>query len=308
VREFARRGASVGLIARGLDGLEAAKREVEELGCRAVVAQADVANEVEVEGAAELIESALGPIDVWVNDAMVSVFAPIDQLTAEEIRRVTDVTYHGTVWGTLAALRRMKPRDRGVIVQVGSALAYRSIPLQAAYCASKHAVKGFSQSLRTELLHEKSGVQVAMVDLPAVNTPQFDWSRSRMPRRAQPVPPIFQPEVAARAIVDTALSPRRQTSVGWPTVKAMLAEKVVPGFTDRWLARKGVDAQMTSEPASPLREDNLFAPLPGDHGAHGRFDERARKRSWLGVARAALFAAGAMASIAGIVGARQLAR
>lgn len=309
VREFARRGASVGLVARGMDGLEAAKREVEELGGRAVIAQADVADEVAVERAAELIESTLGPIDIWVNDAMVSVFAPIDQLTSDEIRRVTDVTYHGTVWGTLAALRRMKPRDRGVIVQVGSALAYRSIPLQAAYCASKHAVKGFSQSLRTELLHEKSGVQVAMVDLPAVNTPQFDWSRSRMPRRAQPVPPIFQPEVAARAIVDTALSPRRQTIVGGPTLKALVAERTMPAVADWWLARKGVDSQMTDEPVSPLREDNLWAPLPGDRGAHGRFDACARKRSWLGVARAASIALVALAGVAGATFAvRQLGR
>jgi short-subunit dehydrogenase len=276
VREFARRGASVGLVARGMDGLEGARREVELLGGRAVIAQADVADENEVERAAELVEAQLGPIDIWVNDAMVSVSSPIDQLTADEVRRVTEVTYLGTVWGTLAALRRMKPRDHGVIVQVGSALAYRSIPLQAAYCAAKHAVKGFSQSLRTELLHEKSRVKVAMVDLPAVNTPQFDWSRSRMPRRAQPVPPIFQPEIAARAIVDTALRPRRRKILGWPTLKAILAEMFVPGLADRWLARKGVEAQMTAEPTSALHRDNLFAPLPGDHGAHGRFDACAK--------------------------------
>ena len=282
VREFARRGASVGLIARGMDGLEGARREVELRGGRAVIAQADIANEEEVERAAELVERELGPIDVWVNNAMVSVFSPIDQLTADELRRVTDVTYLGTVWGTLAALRRMKPRNRGVIVQVGSALAYRSIPLQAAYCAAKHAVKGFTQSLRTELLHEESGVKVAMVDLPAVNTPQFDWSRSRMPRRAQPVPPIFQPEVAARAIVDTAIRPRRRRILGWPTLKAILAEFLVPGYADRRLAREGVDAQMTKEPMPALRKDNLFAPLPGDRGAHGRFDDCAKERAFIG--------------------------
>jgi NAD(P)-dependent dehydrogenase (short-subunit alcohol dehydrogenase family) len=313
VREFARRGASVGLIARGMDGLEGAKREVEELGGRAVIAQADVADEVQVERAADLVERELGPIDVWVNDAMVSVFAPIDQLTADELRRVTDVTYLGTVWGTLAALRRMKPRDRGVIVQVGSALAYRAIPLQAAYCAAKHAVKGFTQSLRTELLHEKSGVEVAMVDLPAVNTPQFDWSRSRMPRRAMPVPPIYQPEVIARAIVETALSPRRQRIVCFPTLKAIAAERISPNIADHYLAKHGVDAQMTDEPTDPLRADNLFAPLPGDRGAHGRFDACARNKSSL--ERARPFAIGALsAAIAGTlgalavrIGARQLA-
>jgi NAD(P)-dependent dehydrogenase (short-subunit alcohol dehydrogenase family) len=259
-----------------MDGLAGAKREVERLGTRAVIVKADVSDEAEVERAAELVERELGPIDVWVNDAMVSVFSPVAQLEAGEIRRVTDVTYLGTVWGTLAALRRMKPRDRGVIVQVGSALAYRSIPLQAAYCAAKHAVKGFTQSLRTELLHENSGVQVAMVDLPALNTPQFDWSRSKMPRRAQPVPPIFQPEVAARAIVDTALAPRRRAIVGWPALKAITAERLAPSIADRWLARRGVDAQMTDEQAPVDRADNLFAPLPGDRGAHGRVDAGAR--------------------------------
>jgi short-subunit dehydrogenase len=292
VREFARRGASVGLIARGMDGLEAAKREVEELGGRAVIAQTDVADEAEVERAADLIERELGPIDVWVNNAMVSVFSPIDQITPDELRRVTDVTYLGTVWGTLSALRRMKARDRGVIVQVGSALAYRSIPLQAAYCAAKHAVKGFSQSLRTELLHEKSGVHVAMVDLPAVNTPQFDWSRSRMPRRAQPVPPIYQPEVIARAIVKAALKPKRQTIVGWPTLKALFAERTSPAIADRYLARNGVDSQMTDEPTPSVRSDNLFAPLPGDKGAHGRFDECAKSRGTLESLR--LYALGAL--------------
>lgn len=317
MREFARRGASVGLIARGMDGLEGAKREVEELGGRAVIAQADVADEAEVERAADLIEAELGPIDVWVNNAMVSVFSPIDQLQADEIRRVTDVTYLGTVWGTLAALRRMKPRNRGVIVQVGSALAYRSIPLQAAYCASKHAVKGFSQSLRTELLHEKSGVHVAMVDLPAVNTPQFDWSRSRMPRRAQPVPPIFQPEIIARAIVRAALHPKRQTIVGWPTLKALIAERTSPAIADRYLARNGVDSQMTDEPMPAVRTDNLFAPLPGDKGAHGRFDECAKTRSssesllralGIGLGASVVASVGALGALALGIVPRKLAR
>jgi len=299
VREFARRGASVGLLARGMDGLTAAKQEVEALGGRAVIAQIDVADENQVEAAADLVEKELGPIDVWVNNAMVSVFSPIDRLDADELRRVTDVTYLGTVWGTRAALRRMKTRDRGVIVQIGSALAYRAIPLQGAYCAAKHAVKGFTQSLRTELLHDKSGIQVSMVELPAVNTPQFDWSRSRMPRRAQPVPPIFQPEVIARAVVKTALEPRREKIVGWPALKAIIAERISPAAGDWYLARNGFDAQMTDEPEDPWRRDDLFAPVDGDHdhGAHGRFDRRAKKRSRLGIGLAAMSVVGALGAL-----------
>jgi hypothetical protein len=215
---------------------------------------------------------------------------------------VTEVTYLGTVWGTLAALRRMKPRDRGVIVQVGSALAYRAIPLQAAYCASKHAVKGFTQALRTELLHDRSGVRVAMVELPAMNTPQFDWSRAKLPRRPQPVPPIFQPEVAADAVVRMAIRPRREMLVAWPTVKAVIAEKIVPGLADWYLGKVGYARQQTREPARPGRRDNLFAAVPGDHGAHGRFDDRARGVSlqlWASLHRGAvalaLAALGAMA-------------
>jgi NAD(P)-dependent dehydrogenase (short-subunit alcohol dehydrogenase family) len=306
VRELARRGADVGLLARGTDGLTGARHEVERLGARAIVAPTDVSDEAQVERAADLVERELGPIDIWINDAMVSVFSPIDQLTEDEIRRVTEVTYLGTVWGTLAALRRMKRRNRGVIVQVGSALAYRAIPLQGPYCAAKHAVKGFTQSLRTELLHERSNVQVSMVDLPALNTPQFDWTRSRMPRRAQPVPPIFQPEVAARAIVDTAFAPRRRRIVAWPTLKAVFAERIAPGIADRWLARTGVDAQMTDEPAPVNHPDNLFTPLDGDRGAHGRFDGRAKERTLLGPALAASFSLVAFLGASLLV--RQLAR
>jgi NAD(P)-dependent dehydrogenase (short-subunit alcohol dehydrogenase family) len=278
-RAFAKRGSSVALLARGKDGLEGARSDVESLGGRALVCICDVADEKQVEEAADRVEAELGPIDVWVNNAMVSVLSPADRMTPEEFRRVTDVTYLGYVWGTLAALRKMKPRDRGVIVQVGSALAHRSIPLQSAYCAAKHAVKGFTESVRTELLHDKSGVKITLVELPAVNTPQFDWTRSRMPRRAQPVPPIFQPEVPAEAIVDASLHPRREVLVGWPTQKAVLAEKIAPGVADWYLGRTGYDSQQTDETARIGRKDNLFAPLPGDRGAHGRFDDRAMSSS-----------------------------
>src|SRR5436309_7131501 len=221
-RAFARKGADVGLIARGRERLDSAKREVEELGRRASVVEADVADAAQVEAAAQQIEDELGPIDVWVNNAIATVFAPVSDTTPEEFRRATEVTYLGSVWGTMTALRRMRPRDAGVIVQVGSALAYRGIPLQGAYCGGKHALQGFLESLRAELLHDGSKVRVTMVQLPALNTPQFTWSRSKMPREPQPVPPIFQPEIAARAIVWAANHPRRELMVGWPTVKAIV--------------------------------------------------------------------------------------
>ena len=278
-RAFARKGADVGLIARGRDRLESAKGEVEQLGRRAVIAETDVADAEQVERAAQQIEDELGPIDVWVNNAMATVFAPVSDTTPDEFRRATEVTYLGSVWGTMAALRRMRPRDSGVIVQVGSALAYRGIPLQAAYCGSKHALQGFLESLRSELLHDGSNVHVTMVQLPALNTPQFTWSRAKLPRSPQPVPPIFQPEVAADAIVWAAAHPRRELMVGWPTVKAILGNAIVPGLADRYLARTGFDAQQTDEPVDPNRLDNLFEPVPGDQGAHGPFDERSRSRS-----------------------------
>jgi NAD(P)-dependent dehydrogenase (short-subunit alcohol dehydrogenase family) len=240
----------------------------------------DVADPDAVEAAAARVERELGPIDVWVNNAMVSVFSPVMEMTLAEFQRVTQVTYLGYVYGTLAALRRMVPRNRGVIVQVGSALAYRAIPLQSAYCAAKHAVLGFTEALRCELLHDKSRVRVTMVHLPAVNTPQFDWVKSRLPRKPQPLPPIFQPEVAARAIVYAAHHERREMCVGFPTVKAVVGDKIAPGLLDHYLARVGYDAQQTDEPADPDRADNLWEPVPGDHGAHGAFDERSRDRSW----------------------------
>lgn len=292
-RAFARRGAALGLLARGIDGLEAARQEAEAEGVRAVVVPVDVADAAAVEAAAQRIEEELGPIDVWINNAMVSVFSPIRLMTAAEFDRVTQVTYLGAVHGTLAALKWMLPRDRGTIVQVGSALAYRGIPLQSAYCAAKHALEGFTESLRTELMHDGSRVHVTMVQLPALNTPQFDWSRSRMPRQPQPVPPIFQPEVAADAIVWTATHQRREVLVGWPTVAALLGNSLVPGFVDWYLARTGYSAQQTDEIVADDRPDNLHAPVAGDHGAHGRFDARARAFSaqwWLSSHRRAVFA------------------
>jgi len=284
VREFAKHGAWIGLIARGRDGLEGARREVEAEGGKALVLPTDVADAGQVEKAAARVEAKLGPIDIWVNDAMASVFSPIKQMTAEEFKRVTEVTYLGYVYGTLAALKRMLPRDRGTIVQVGSALAYRSIPLQAAYCAAKHAVLGFHASLRTELLHDKSNVHTTMVQMPALNTPQFGWVKSRLPRKAQPVPPIFQPEMAARAIYHAAHHPRREYYVGHSTVQAILGNKIAPNLLDRYLARTGYAAQQHDGREDPDRPNNLWEPVPGDHGAHGSFDRRARDYSlewWL---------------------------
>jgi NAD(P)-dependent dehydrogenase (short-subunit alcohol dehydrogenase family) len=269
----------VGLIARGVDGLEAAAREVEQFGGRALVLPVDVADAAAVEEAADRVERELGPIDIWVNNAMSSVFSPIKEMTAEEFKRVTEVTYLGYVYGTLAALKYMLPRDRGTIVHVGSALAYRSIPLQAAYCASKHAILGFFASLRTELLHDGSHVQTTMVQMPALNTPQFGWVRSRLPRKAQPVPPIYQPEVAARLIYHAAHhAGRREWYGAWSVVKAIFGNKLVPSYADHYLAKHGVDAQQYDGAADRGRPDNLYQPLPGDHGAHGAFDERAQ--SW----------------------------
>lgn len=300
VREFARYGAQIGLVARSRDGLEGARREVEAAGSRALVIPTDVADPDQVEAAADAVERRFGPIDVWVNNAMASILSPAIDITAEEFRRVTEVTYHGYVFGTLAALRRMKPRDHGVIVQVGSALAYRSIPLQSAYCGAKHAVQGFVDSVRSELIHDGSHVHITTIQLPAVNTPQFSWIKSRMPRHPQPVPPIYQPEVIARAIYWAARHRRREVSVGWPTVKAIVGDKFIPGLLDHYLAWIGYDAQQTSQPVDPDRPNNLFSPLPGDYGAHGRFDEGAREvsvqfwlnrhRNWLGAAAVGLAA------------------
>ena len=295
VREFAKDRASIGLIARGQDRLEAAKCEVEDAGGRALALPVDVSNAEHVEHAAEHVEKELGPIDVWINDAMVSVFSPVKSLTADDVRRVTEVTYLGVVNGTLSALKRMLPRDRGIIVQVGSALAYRGIPLQAAYCGAKHAIHGFTESLRCELIHDKSNVKVSMVQLPAVNTPQFDWSKSRMPRKAQPVPPIYQPEVPARAIHYAAHHYRREWNVGLMTDVVIEGNKVAPGLGDYYLGQTGYDSQMTDEPEDPNRPNNLYDPVSGDPGAHGRFDNRACSSSqqwWLSKNRGWLCLAG----------------
>jgi len=281
-RAFAKRGASIGLVARGAGGLEGARGDVEAAGGSAIVIPTDVADAAQVEAAAAATEQAFGPIDVWVNNAMTSVFSPIKEMTAEEFKRVTEVAYLGFVYGTLAAMRRMLPRDRGTIVQVGSALAYRSIPLQAAYCASKAAIRGFTDSLRCELLHDKSKVHVTMVQMPALNTPQFGWVKSRLPRKAQPVPPIYQPEVAAEAIYWAAHHTRREVHVGWSTQQAIWGTKFAPGLLDRYLARTGYEGQQTAEPADPARPNNLWAPVDSDgedRDAHGTFDDRARDAS-----------------------------
>ena len=297
VRAFARNGAHIGLIARGRDRLEATRREVEALGGRALVVSADVADAAAIDEAATQTERELGPIDVWVNNAMTSVFAPIKEMTAAEFRRVTEVTYLGYVHGTLAALGRMRPRNRGVIVQVGSALAHRSIPLQSAYCAAKHAILGFTASLISELAHDESRIRVTMVQMPAMNTPQFDWVLSRLPNRAQPVPPIFQPEVGAEAVLYAARHDvGREMMVGWPTVKAVVGNKVMPGYLDQYLAEHGFDAQQTEEPEDPHRPNNLWEPVPGAFGAHGRFDDRATstsKQLWLSMNRHWIALAGA---------------
>jgi NAD(P)-dependent dehydrogenase (short-subunit alcohol dehydrogenase family) len=278
-RRFGAAGWRVALIARGTDGLEAARAEIERAGGRAMVIQADVADEAAVEAAAGRVEREWGPIDVWVNNAMVTAFCEFMDMPPADFRRATEVTYFGSVWGIRAALSRMLARDRGVIVQVGSALAYRSIPLQSAYCGAKSALRGFIDSLRSELLHRGSRVKLTMVQLSAFNTPQFDWGKACIAKQPQPVPPIFQPEVAAEAIYDAALRPRREWWVGWPAVKAILGQRVVPGVLDRLLAREGYSGQHTDEPLPPGRRDNLYAPVPGDHGAHGRFDARAKSRS-----------------------------
>jgi NAD(P)-dependent dehydrogenase (short-subunit alcohol dehydrogenase family) len=298
-RAFAAAGADVALLARGTDRLERARDEVVSMNRRALVVPTDVSDTEQVERAATRVEESLGPIDVWVNDAMATVFAPLPKVEPEEFRRVTEVTYLGTVNGTMAALRRMLPRDSGTIVQVGSALAYRGIPLQSAYCGAKHAIKGFTESLRCELLHDGSGVRVTMVHLPAVNTPQFEWSRSRMPRRARPVPPIYQPEIAADAIVWAAHHNRREVLVGGTTVATILAEKLFPGLLDRYLGWQGESSQMVDEPERPGRPDDLFEPVPGDFEARGRFDSVSHGRSvqtWVTTHRPAL-AAGALAAI-----------
>src|SRR3954470_4140313 len=302
-RRFAAPGTSLGLIARDGDGLAAVAREVEAQGARALPMPIDVADAAAGERTADTAESEFGPIDIWINVAMTTVFAFFDDIEPDEFRRATEVTYLGSVWGLQAALRRMAPRDRGTIVQVGSALAFRGIPLQAPYCGAKHAVQGFTESVRTELLHDGSNVRIATVQLPAHNTPQFNWGRNRMPKRPQPVPPIYQPEVAAEAIVHAATHRDRQLWVGWPSIATAAANAIAPALVDRYLARTGFKSQQTEEPEQP-RPDNLFESVDGDYGAHGRFDDKAHERSLLLEAKVHLgwvAAAGVAAATAALV-------
>lgn len=287
-RAFGAAGAKVGLIARGLEGLEAAAREIREAGGDALVLPLDVSDEAAVSAAAKSVYSAWGRIDIWVNNAMVSVFSPTRKITPSEFRRVMEVNYLGYVHGTLAALKYMRLRSSGTILQIGSALAYRSIPLQSAYCASKAAIRGFTDSLRSELIRERSDIKLAMLRLPAVNTPQFEVVRSRLPKHPQPVPPIYQPETIAEAALYALSHPKREMWLGWSTTAAILGQKIFPKLLDRYLAKRAWESQMTEQipEGHPPRhkEDNLDAPLPGDLGAHGIFDDRARSldtRLWV---------------------------
>ncbi len=302
VREFAGKGCDVALIARGTDGLEGARKEVEHAGGRALVFPIDVADADAVERAAAETEEKLGPIDVWVNNAMNSVFSPVREMKAEEYKRVTEVTYLGQVYGALSALKRMRSRDRGSIIFVGSALAYRGIPLQSAYCAAKHAIEGFYDSLRTELMHDKSNVNISMVQLPAMNTTQFEFVKSRLPNKPKPMGTIYQPEVAARLVEYASRHPRREYFVGWPTVKAIIGNKIAPWYADRVLARTGYEGQMTGERDTENRKSNLWEPIPGDHGAHGPFTNDAKSFSpvtWASVHRGAIAATASL--IAGVL-------
>jgi NAD(P)-dependent dehydrogenase (short-subunit alcohol dehydrogenase family) len=274
---FGRKGWNVGLIARGRAGLINAKRAVEAAGGRALAMRLDVADPDAMFTAADAVVAEWGAIDIWVNDAMATVFAPVDAITPEEFRRVTEVTYLGQVYGTMAALRHMRRRDRGTIIQIGSALSYRAIPLQSAYCGAKFAIRGFTDSVRSELEHDGSDIRITMVQLPAANTPQFDWARNRLPRRPRPLAPIYQPEAIARRIVRAADDPPRELWLGWSTLKAIVGTMILPGLGDRVVAREAYGGQMDTQPAR-RRPDNLFVPVGRDPGAHGRFDAEARRR------------------------------
>jgi NAD(P)-dependent dehydrogenase (short-subunit alcohol dehydrogenase family) len=308
---FAREGASVALLARGEAGLAGAAAQVEAAGGRALPIATDVADFDQVEAAAQRVEDELGPIDVWINCAMATIFSPVSRITPAEFRRATEVTYLGTVHGTLCALERMRARNRGTIVQVGSALSYRAIPLQAPYCAAKFAIRGFTDALRVELMHDNSRIHLTMVQLSAFNTPQFLWGRTHLARRPQPVPPIFDPKVAAEGIHFAARARRREVWVGFPAVKAILGNRLAAWFADRVLVRQGYAGQMTERPVSPGRPDNLFAPAAGDFGVDGPYGERARPRSWqlwASMHRGALLGAGLIVLGATAVAARRLRR
>jgi NAD(P)-dependent dehydrogenase (short-subunit alcohol dehydrogenase family) len=278
-RAFARRGAHIALLARGKEALAATQKEVAAAGGRAIALPTDVADAGQVDAAAEMVEQELGPVDIWVNNAMTSVFSPFKKMTAEEFRRVTEACYLGFVYGTMAALHMMLPRNHGTIVQVGSTLAYRGIPLQSACCGAKHAIQGFTESVRCELLHDKSAVHLTMVQLPALNTPQFGWVKSRLPHKAQPVPPIYQPEVAADAIVWAAQQRQREITVTFNNTTLLWGNKLFPGLGDWYLSRTGYQSQQTDTPREPDRPFNLWEPVAGDFGAHGDFDDQARERS-----------------------------
>src|SRR5215211_7165302 len=280
-QRFAWDGAQIGLLARGKEGLEGARRDVQALGGEALPIPTDVSSAEQIDSAASMVEERFGPIDIWINNAMTSVFSPVKEMRPEEYRRVTDVTYLGSVYGTLSALKRMSPRDHGTIVQVGSALAFRGIPLQSSYCGAKHAIQGFIESLRAELLHDHSNVWVTMVHLPASNTPQFNWVKTRLPRKPQPYPPVFQPEVPAEAIYYAAHHRRREMFVGWPTLKTVIGNRLVPGYVDRVLVNTGYEGQQYDGLVGPDRQDNLWKPVPQDFGAHGDFDQGAKPSSWL---------------------------
>lgn len=278
--EFAKQGARIALLARGIEQLEGTKKEVEQYGGTAITVPVDVADADAVEAAAERIENELGPIDVWINNAMNSVFAPFKKIKADEFKRVTEVTYLGQVYGAMAALKRMQPRNKGSIVFVGSALAYRGIPLQSAYCGAKHGIQGFYDSLRTELMHDKSAIKTCMVQLPAMNTTQFGWVLSRLPNKPRPMGKVYQPEVAARAIVYAAAHNRREIYVGYPTFKAIYGNKIAAWYADRVLANTGFDGQQTDQPVNPDRQNNVWEPVHEDRGAYGEFGPIATNKSW----------------------------
>lgn len=307
-RAFGQEGERVALLARGVDGLEGARREIEEAGGEALVIPTDVANFEEVEAAAAKVEETWGPIDVWVNDAMATVFSPFEKVKPEDYKRATEVSYLGYVWGTQVALKHMKPRNRGTIIQVGSAMAYRSIPLQSVYCGAKAAIRGFTDSIRSELIHDKSNVHITMVQLPAFNTPQFNWGRTTLDKKPQPMPPIFEPEVAAEAVVWASKNHRRELWVAGSAVSAILGNRLLAPALDYLLARKAYKGQVTDESIESDRPDNLYSPVPGDHGAHGRFDCKAKSRSlqlWANTHRTAL-AGASLAFIAGAFLAKRL--
>ncbi len=305
VRRFAQERSRIVLVARGIEGLEGARDDVEKLGGQAIICRGDIADPETSARAAREAEENFGPIDVWVNNATTSVFSPIKEMTPDEFKRVTEVTYLGFVYGTMAALRRMLPRDRGTIVQVGSALAYRSIPLQSAYCASKHAIQGFTESLRSELIHDDSNVRVTMVNLPGVNTPQFSWNKSRLPRHPMPAPPIYQPEIMAEAIHYAAHADRRDMVIGYPALVAIYGNKAFPGVGDWYLGETGYESQMTDQPVDPERPNNLWDPVEGDRGSHGIFDDQAHSfspQAWANMHPALTLLAGAgLAASAGLL-------